>query len=163
MALYNKGLLKKRAVEVLSSAYLLRNVRQATPVDEDSLLAAMRSFRSEILKFKKQVGLVKNIQDARHDVGSEILLAKNECFKHLFQIQDQQESMVDYNLKYISAYIQEMGVSTTNQANKDKSDCWERAEESQDREQEDQQLQPGASPTPAPNPKPKLKQKLSME
>jgi hypothetical protein len=112
MALYNKGLLKKRAVEVLSSAYLLRNVRQAAVVDDDLLLAAMRSFRSEILKFKKQVAQVKNIHDARHDIGSEIMLAKNECFKHLFKIQDQQESMVDFNLKYIYAYIKEMKDST---------------------------------------------------
>ena len=141
----------------------------------------MRSFRSEILSFKKQVALVKNIQDARHDIGSEIMLAKNECFKLLFKIQDQQESMVDFNLKYIYAYIKEMKDATlpihhnktwnpnqseaakVNNQNQDDQEQFDREVSLQVESDEVSSLK-SSFVSPPPNPKkPKPKHKMSLE
>jgi hypothetical protein len=50
--LYHKALLKKRAVDVLQAAFLLKNAKESDPNNRELILSRFIDFRSEMIAFK---------------------------------------------------------------------------------------------------------------
>jgi len=94
MRLHKKGIMKERAVDVLQSAFIHRNVQKLYPGNEGKILSKFRKFRAALISFKEVAREVRSWDQSKRD-KNEIDIITNLMENLLEDVQNMKEQQLE--------------------------------------------------------------------
>jgi len=94
MRLHKKGIMKERAVDVLQSAFIHRNVQKLHPGNEGKILSKFRKFRAALISFKEVAREVRSWDQSKRD-KNEIDIITNLMENLLEDVQNMKEQQLE--------------------------------------------------------------------